>query len=141
MKPTVLQRRRQLLGLLFCSIPIFWGSTPSVGAACSDDLGPAQRALVSVFSDRRRARSLAQAYRDSTPAERWSAASLTRAILGPTPTSAVAAMTPAMLHHFIAERIRVDFSENNTVCLEGWILSKTEARLCALAALRCPWQS
>lgn len=32
-------------------------------------------------------------------------------------------------------RIRADFAESETVRVQGWVLSRTEARLCALAAL------
>lgn len=39
----------------------------------------------------------------------------------------------------LARRIRTDFSRGNTVALDGWVLSVTEARLCALVSLvpRC----
>jgi predicted RNA-binding Zn-ribbon protein involved in translation (DUF1610 family) len=33
----------------------------------------------------------------------------------------------------IRRAIRRDFEADNCVCLDGWILSRTEARLCALA--------
>lgn len=37
---------------------------------------------------------------------------------------------PSRLH----ERIRQEFQTGDTVLLEGWVLSRTEARLCALLA-------
>jgi hypothetical protein len=39
------------------------------------------------------------------------------------------------LRALLAERSSVDFGEGRTVWLHGWLLSETEARLCALAAL------
>jgi hypothetical protein len=39
------------------------------------------------------------------------------------------------LRALLAERSSVDFGEGRTVRLRGWVLSETEARLCALAAL------
>ena len=39
------------------------------------------------------------------------------------------------LMDLLQRRIRQDFSEEKVVKLRGWILSATEARLCALAAL------
>jgi hypothetical protein len=36
----------------------------------------------------------------------------------------------------VLERVRLDFTEGRTVRLHGFILSRMEARLCALAALR-----
>lgn len=35
----------------------------------------------------------------------------------------------------VAERLRRDFAEGDTVRLRGWVLARTEARLCAMAAL------
>jgi predicted anti-sigma-YlaC factor YlaD len=34
---------------------------------------------------------------------------------------------------WLRKQIRTDFAQNNIVRVEGWILSKTEAQLCALA--------
>lgn len=42
---------------------------------------------------------------------------------------------PRRLRAAIGERIRRDFAEGDTVRIEGWVLSRTEARLCALCAL------
>ena len=39
------------------------------------------------------------------------------------------------LRSLLQERIRRDFADEKIVTLEGWMLSVTEARLCALAAL------
>lgn len=39
------------------------------------------------------------------------------------------------LRALLAERSSMDFSEGRTVQLRGWVLSETEVRLCALAAL------
>lgn len=36
----------------------------------------------------------------------------------------------------IAGIIRADFSEGRLVCVEGWLLSESEARLCAIAYLK-----
>jgi hypothetical protein len=35
----------------------------------------------------------------------------------------------------VADRIRGDFAAGNTVVVEGWVLSRTEARLYALVVL------
>lgn len=39
------------------------------------------------------------------------------------------------LKHALKIQRQQDFYEGNTIMLEGWILSRTEARLCALLAL------
>ena len=40
-----------------------------------------------------------------------------------------------VLRGLLARRIEQDFAEERTICLGGWIVSRTEARLCGLAAL------
>jgi len=35
----------------------------------------------------------------------------------------------------LAQRVRDDFAARNTVMIDGWLVSLTETRLCALAAL------
>jgi hypothetical protein len=42
---------------------------------------------------------------------------------------------PAALARAVAEAVRDDFLDRRTVRVEGWVLARTEARLCALAAL------
>jgi uncharacterized membrane protein len=39
------------------------------------------------------------------------------------------------LHRFILEKVKKDFQEDRIVKIRGWILSRTESRLCALAGL------
>jgi hypothetical protein len=41
----------------------------------------------------------------------------------------------AALRARLQDRIRHDFERDETIQLDGWILARTEARLCALAAL------
>ncbi len=40
-----------------------------------------------------------------------------------------------VLAHWLQDRFREDFNEGRSIRVEGWVLSQTEARLCALAAL------
>lgn len=42
---------------------------------------------------------------------------------------------PAALRRFVRDRIRQDFAEGRTTDVNGWILSSTEARLCAMTAI------
>lgn len=42
---------------------------------------------------------------------------------------------PAALRRFVRDRIRQDFAEGRTTDVNGWILSSTEARLCAITAI------
>jgi hypothetical protein len=45
------------------------------------------------------------------------------------------AFDPAALRERVRRRVRQDFAEDQVALVDGWILSITEARLCALAAL------
>jgi hypothetical protein len=39
------------------------------------------------------------------------------------------------IHELIRSQIRRDFESGNCVRIDGWVLSRTEARLCAMATL------
>jgi hypothetical protein len=112
----------------------FCSSAGRIDLAGADDLERAQQLLISLFSDRRRAYAIAAAYLGELARERASPAALTRAILGPMSISIAAGMTVPAIRRFIAERIQLDFLYGDIVCIDGWILSNTEVRLCALAA-------
>jgi hypothetical protein len=49
---------------------------------------------------------------------------------------AASAASRSELQEMLAARVRKDFDEELTVNLRGWIVSRTEARLCALTALQ-----
>jgi hypothetical protein len=96
-------------------------------------------------------------WRRSSPAERWlggsrsieSAAAVGREYLRAAPHDRVRARlvaeldtvigsgspSDAEIRRRVSARIREDYAAGDTVRVRGWILSRTEARLCALAAL------
>jgi hypothetical protein len=41
----------------------------------------------------------------------------------------------ATIRRMLTARIRADFEQGNVVTLEGWMLARTELRMCAIAAL------
>ena len=51
---------------------------------------------------------------------------------------AASAASRSELQQLLAARVRKDFEDELTVNLRGWIVSRTEARLCALTALQGP---
>jgi hypothetical protein len=55
---------------------------------------------------------------------------LSGALGGPVET-----LDPAVLRERVRRRVRQDFAEDRIALVDGWILSITEARICALAAL------
>jgi len=138
MMPCHSPNRRQLLELLLSGVAACcWNPTGRIDLAGADNLERARQILVSVFSDRRRVHAIAAAYVGTLDRERATPAVLTRAILGPMSISIAAGMTVPAIRRFIAERIQLDFLHGDIVCIDGWILSNTEACLCALAAADC----
>ena len=127
--------RRRLLELLLGGVAAcLWSSTGRINLAAADDLERARQLLISLFSDRRRVHAIAAAYLGTLARERASPAALTRAILGQTSIPSAAAMTVPAIRRIVAERIQLDFLYDDIVCIDGWMLSKTEVCLCALAA-------
>jgi hypothetical protein len=83
------------------------------------------------------ARAIGAEYLRTRPHEA-TAAALSNAIAQSVPggLSVLASASDRALRALLAERTRSDFAEGKTVMLRRWILSETEARLCALASVR-----
>lgn len=75
-------------------------------------------------------RNLGRRYRASVPRES-DAARLETAIRASRPWTARIGLT-----HPIADQVRDDFDAGRTVVVDGWLLSVTEARQCALYSAR-----
>ena len=88
---------------------------------------PARAALLDLFDDPARARALGRAYLATLPTPP-SADALTAAVTAGLPGT-------VRLRTEIAALIRADYAAERIECLDGWLLSRTEARLCAIAAL------
>lgn len=86
--------------------------------------------LLDMLHDSEIVRALGAKYREVVPAERDTPA-LTQAILG-----AAWPATPSALRQHMDERVQRDFDAGQTIRLDGWILSVTEARQCALYSLQ-----
>jgi len=86
--------------------------------------------LVGLLHDQESARAIGRAYLLQEPSE--ADATCLVALLDP---GGVAARGKAELRRTIAARHREDFGCGRTVILDGWILSRTEVRLCALATI------
>ena len=97
------------------------------------DVAPASPAarLAGLLADQDSAAAVGRAYLDSVPGEadarvlvsRLSASLGGRAVGGDD------------LRRLLAQRIDRDFAEERVATVQGWVLSVTEARLCALCAL------
>ena len=95
-----------------------------------DELAATLRTLL---YDRAAARRLGRLYVRQVPAEDDPRILARLAIALPeAPQVDAIALDRTSLHHRLDARVRGDFASGTTVQLDGWVLSRTEARLCAL---------
>ncbi len=128
--------RRSFLGLLAAALALPFRGYASLLARLLPGADPealfAER-LLQAFSAQASAAAIGRHYLSENPAEA-SRTRLLAAIREHLPASAVQT-DAAALRHSIREVIRDDFARARTEDVGGWMLSRTEARLCALAAL------
>lgn len=92
-------------------------------------------ALAGFFEDRKSAASVGEEYLRLHPSEDDGAQLVRRLAAGSEAEwERLAASDPAAFRESVRARHREDFAAGRTVTLRGWVLSETEARLCALAA-------
>jgi hypothetical protein len=91
--------------------------------------GPTAR-LAGIFREPASARAIGRAYLRQAPEEADAARPLDLIHPGD-----CAALSTTELRRAVAARQRADFAAGRTVLLDGWVLSRTEARLCAFAAV------
>lgn len=99
------------------------------GASAAPDEVRARQALAMLFSDIDAARALGYAYIRTGPSGADKAALL--AELG----AMFASSSRRKLRRTVNARRERDFRRQDLAIVDGWVLSATEARLCALAAL------
>jgi hypothetical protein len=94
------------------------------------------RSLSGFFADPESAHGVGRAYLELSPDERDIDTVLER-LASPQLRrwEALASSDPERLVQELRLQHRSDFAHERVVALRGWVLSKTEARLCALAAL------
>ena len=85
--------------------------------------------LRGLITHRESAAQLGRTYLDAHPNEARRAA-LMRQLAGP-----IALTSAERAAREVATRVRADYAMGRTVVIEGWVLSRTEARLYALVAL------
>ena len=92
--------------------------------------------LVRAFSSPESAAELGRAYLATAPGERSRTLLVDRIAAGlPNGYSVVQTADDATLLSLLSQRFQEDFTVGDTVTVGGWVLSRTEARLCGLAAL------
>lgn len=123
--------RRRALALLVSACAWLGGlGTRGVSGIGSADAAPLASPLAMLFTDPRSAQAIGAAYLRTIDGAEVPSERMRRAILGDGPTADAAELKRA-----IAVQIRRDFAEGAIVMVDGWMLSRTEARLCGLAAL------
>lgn len=101
-------------------------------------LQPLASRLNRFFSSKESAQVIGQRYLAMNPAEADSALLTARIAMTPQYYLRLASADEPRLRGLILARQQADFAESRTVTIDGWVLSLTEARLCALAALDVP---
>lgn len=136
MMPSTARQRRKLLRALagLATAGLGWPLARRARAAGAPDT--LRAALASCIESRTSARHVGLAYLAQVPAERDAELLVRRICAG----KAWCQWSPMdydepMLKRRLAAQIRRDFAEHRTVNLRGWVMSQTEARLCALIAL------
>jgi hypothetical protein len=136
MKRFLRPTRRQLLEVCAVVGALAFPAHGSLHAAAPASLDAATLRLLSLLRHRASARRIGRAYLDVMPCEA-NARSLVDLICGDVlPDRAeLPWMEDEALRESLRRQLRRDFKRGCTVKVDGWILSATEARLCALAAV------
>jgi len=130
-------RRRFLLGACALAVPVAlaplkpWRAIVEVSGSRT----PAAR-LAGLLAHRDSARSLGRAALGALPGATTPSALVAAVLAGvPGGPAKLAEASDDDLRALVATRVREDFDSEDTVQVDGWILSCTEARLCALASV------
>jgi len=117
-----------LAGLSLALLPAGYAALKAGGSGSQ----PLTAWLKSMIADLQSARRVGQAYLATTPAD----ADRDRLLAEVYPRLEPGAdRSAAAWRESYTAQCRLDFAEGRTVRIDGWVLSRTEARLCALAAL------
>lgn len=114
---------------IIAATPAIWAGPARAGAGCGADVASRLAALIPHADSAAR---IGGRYLALTPAEA-DRGLLVASILGREEHEAVG---DAVLRRVISDSRQRDFIDGNTVSVDGWVLSRTEARLCALVALQ-----
>jgi hypothetical protein len=123
MRPT----RREFLVGLFAAV-VVGNVTKLLTPATTEETA---EALLSTLPNRASARAIGRVFLEER-SEEGSRDRLIRKILGDDRGGGALA-DPGALRVYLRDRIRLDFARSETIELDGWVLSLTEVRLCALA--------
>jgi hypothetical protein len=125
--------RRFVLSCLACApgLPLMLRADSGFAASGGGSLTAAT--LRSLLPDARRVRVLGRSYRAQFPAEDHPGV-LTELIGAALGNGGAAPVNHAALLSVLDAQVRSEFAAGNMVQVDGWVLARTEARLCALCA-------
>jgi hypothetical protein len=130
--------RRNLIAAAIGAGAAWLGERRSPLAACGDRTRSMSgySALMAVSSDLRCPEAICQACLRALPAIEASPEDLTRLILADLSSADRDYTSAIVLRRSVRERSRDDFRDGKIITVDGWMLSLTETRVYALAALR-----
>jgi hypothetical protein len=133
MEPSKL-KRRTILGLIAACLPVSRAASALDSALTESD--SADR-LLALFSDPASAASVGAKYLADRGDNADEATLLAELVAGDESMLArMDAMSPTGLRRYVREKIRQDFVAGRTESVDGWVLSTSELRLYALAAVK-----
>jgi len=136
---TPLSRRRTIAAAITALAGIVWpGSLRALQLRHSSALTGAltgYRPLARLCADLRCADTISQACLRAVPPNESSSQALASLILDGIPWTSRVRLSAGTLRDAIRDRSRRDFGAGDIVVVDGWVLSRTEVRLYALAAL------
>ena len=129
---TMRKDRRRLLGIIAATGGAALMS--SISAQVGRERLSLKAALLGVLSDPQGVGDIGRAYLNLFPSEA-NARQLVSLIVERHPGAFGPAVSLEEARALLQQAVREDFHEEKTVELNGWVVSRTEARLCALACL------
>jgi hypothetical protein len=128
--------RREFLQRLGLGTASAFALAGGVLGGCGRDRDPLRNALASFFDDPERAGAVGAAYRRATPTESTIDALLARVLdAGVAEARALAATDPGALYERLRAQHESDFAFDRVANVGGWMLSLTEARVCAVVSI------
>lgn len=135
--PVNIRRRAVLAGATALGVTLTFALTSAVPVVCRQELtSRIEKTILSLLHRPGSSRIVGWKVLQGEPIlrEQGRLVSLLLAKLELDPTALIG-LKPQLLRQRIAERVQSDFADEHTIGIDGWVLSVTEAWLCALAAI------
>jgi len=92
-------------------------------------------AMMATLSDSKTIMALGNAYMEQVPEENSPGTLIDRLMMNSDGTSIPETSDSLVLQEKMQQKVRADFENGATLVIQGWVLSQTEARQCALYSL------